>query len=58
MIGRLWFRKGLALIAAMVAFASLAGLIRPKPVSNSELGAEWQCTKTAGFLITCTKNRA
>ena len=57
---RLWTRKEIALVVAILALASAAaalsiGLVRPKPVESAVLTARWQCTKTAGFLTVCTK---
>jgi hypothetical protein len=54
----LWSRKSLAFIAAMLILGCVAVLARSKPFPNSGLSAEWQCSKTAGILITCTKNHA
>jgi hypothetical protein len=56
MIRTVWSRKKFALIITMVTLACAAGLMRPKPFHNSGLSADWQCSKTAGILITCTKN--
>ena len=54
----LWSRKNFAFLVAMLTLASVVGLMRPKPVFNSGLSAEWQCQKTAGILMTCVKNHA
>ena len=54
----LWSRKSFAFIAAMLILACVGVLARSKPFPNSGLSAEWQCSKTAGLLVTCTKNHA
>jgi hypothetical protein len=30
-------------------------LVHSKPTFNAALGAEWQCSKTAGMVTVCTK---
>lgn len=55
MIPRLWTRKELALIAAIVALACVAAflsikLTRPKPFGSATARVEWQCKQS--FLIT------
>jgi hypothetical protein len=52
----------IARIAAIVTLACVAvflsiGFTRPKPFIDSGLSAEWQCSKTAGILVVCTRNR-
>ena len=54
----LWSRKTFAFIAAILILACVAILARSKPFPDSGLSAEWQCSKTAGILVTCTKNHA
>ena len=54
----LWSRKSFTFIAAMLILAYVGVLARSKPFPNSGLSAEWQCSKTAGILVTCTKNHA
>lgn len=49
-----WSRKIFTIAAAIIVLAGIAGLMRPKPFSDSGLSAQWQCSKTAGFLVTCT----
>jgi hypothetical protein len=49
-----WSQKIFAIVAAMIVLAGVAGLMRPKPFSDSGLSPQWQCSKTAGFLVTCT----
>jgi hypothetical protein len=56
----LWTRKQLAFIVAIVALLFTAaflsiGLVHSEPFSDANLGAEWQCTKLAGVLTTCSK---
>ncbi len=60
MIGPLRTRKQRVLMVAFVtlggALASLSiGLLRSTPLSNAGLGVEWQCSKSALILTTCTK---
>ena len=49
-----WSRKIVTLAIAMIVLAGAAELVRPRPFANSGLSAQWQCSKTAGFLVTCT----
>jgi hypothetical protein len=53
-----WSRKMFTIAAAMIVLAGVAGMMRPKPFSDSGLSAQWQCSKTAGFLVTCTHQRS
>jgi hypothetical protein len=56
----LWTRKELVFIVAIVvllcaaAFLSI-GLVHSEPFSDANLGADWQCTKVAGVLTSCSK---
>ena len=55
-----WTRKQLALIAATAAFASAAawlslGSTQASP--NSSLGPDWQCSRTALIVTTCSRIR-
>jgi hypothetical protein len=55
-----WTRKQLALIAAVVFFASGAAclaLASPVTFPSPTLGAEWQCRSIAGIFTTCTRVR-
>jgi hypothetical protein len=52
-----WSRKIFTIAVAMIVLAGVAALMRPKPFSDSGLSAQWQCSKTAGFLVTCTQQR-
>jgi len=59
-MSRLWRnRKVLTVIAAaLVCGAAVAvslALAYPEPVSNPTLGAEWQCHRAAGILMTCNR---
>ena len=58
MIGTMWTRKARALVIATFTLAGAAVLLTamgaPKPVSVAALGSEWQCSKTAFVLTTCT----
>ncbi|QDW38230.1 hypothetical protein FFI89_014385 [Bradyrhizobium sp. KBS0727] len=59
MIRLQWSRKIFTIVAAAaIVLAGLAGLMRPKPFSDSGLSPQWQCSKTAGFLVTCTHQRS
>jgi len=51
--------KRRALVIATLAFtcAAFLTMAAPKPVSISELSSEWQCSKTAFLLTTCTQVR-
>lgn len=58
-----WTRKGVVLMAAMVAFACVAALVSinltsPDPISSAALGADWQCSRFALVFTTCTPVRA
>jgi hypothetical protein len=55
MISTYWTRRNVALALTMIALACAAGLARPRPMADSGMSAEWQCSKTAGVLMTCTK---
>jgi hypothetical protein len=52
-----WSRKLFTIAATLIVLAGVAGLMHPKPFSDSGLSAQWQCSKTAGFLVTCTPQR-
>ena len=60
MISKLWSGKGAALAAAgaagavLVAYLSLM-LASPEPVSSAALGPEWQCSRVAFVLTTCSR---
>jgi hypothetical protein len=59
MAGTRWTSKGRALVIATftLAFAAFLRVAAPKPVSIAELGSDWQCSKTAFLLTTCTQVR-
>ena len=48
---------GFVAVALHAAAATAANLSAPKPVSIAELSSEWQCSKTAFVLTTCTPVR-
>jgi hypothetical protein len=53
-------RKGVVLSVAIVTLAAIAaavsiGLAFPEPVSSAALGPDWQCTRLAFVLTTCTR---
>jgi hypothetical protein len=52
-----WTGKRRAIVIATLTLACVAFLwmAAPVPVSSSELGSNWQCSKTAFVLTTCTK---
>ena len=56
MAGTRWISKRRALVVATFTLACVAFLMAaaPAPVSIAELGSNWQCTKTAFVLTTCT----
>ena len=60
MTPHVWTRKRLMLSVAIVALAAIAaalsiGLAYPEPVSSAALGPDWQCTRLAFVLTTCTR---
>lgn len=60
MISKLWFGKTVALAAAVVAGVVLVALVSfsvasPEQVSSGALGPEWQCSRVALVLTTCTR---
>ena len=57
MISTLWTRRNVALALTMIALACAVDLARPRAIADSGMSAEWQCSKTAGFLVTCAKGR-
>jgi hypothetical protein len=52
-------RKALTVVAVtLVCGAAIAVslvLAYPEPVTNPTLGAEWQCHRAAGILLTCSR---
>ena len=56
MAGTRWTGKRRALVIATFTLACVAFLrmAAPMPMSSSELGSNWQCSKTAFVLTTCT----
>jgi hypothetical protein len=40
---------------AVVAAALSIGLAYPEPISSAALGPDWQCTRLAFVLTTCTR---
>jgi hypothetical protein len=59
MISQAWTRKGLVLSVAIVTLAALAAVsiafAYPEPVSSAALGSDWQCTRLAFVLTSCTR---
>ena len=60
MTSHVWTRKGLMLSVAIVTLAVIAaalsiGLAYPEPVSSAALGPDWQCTRLAFVLTTCSR---
>jgi hypothetical protein len=60
MIHRLWTWKGIALVGALAAAGCVVtvlsvGLASPEPVASAALGSEWQCSRIAFILTTCTR---
>jgi len=59
MISKLWSRKGAAVAAAVaicacvLTFVALS-LASPVPISSAALGPDWQCSRVAFVLTTCT----
>ena len=59
MMSRLRSRTGVTLAAAVVAAAGMLALLSwsvasPEPVSSAGLGPDWQCSRVAFVLTTCT----
>jgi hypothetical protein len=59
MIANIWTRKGVVVVAAIVTFACVGALLSvnlasPDPISSAALGADWQCSRIAFVLTTCT----
>jgi hypothetical protein len=56
MAGTRWTGKRRALVIATFTLACVAFLrmTAPMPMSSSELGSNWQCSKTAFVVTTCT----
>jgi hypothetical protein len=50
-------RGALAIATLTLTCAAFLRVAAPKPVSISELSSEWQCSKTAFVLTTCTQVR-
>src|SRR6476660_10022576 len=60
MLHRLWTWKGIALVGALAAAGCVVtvlsvGLASPEPVASAALGPEWQCSRIAIVLTTCTR---
>jgi hypothetical protein len=55
-----WIRRGLVLSVAIAMLIALAaafsiGLTSPDPVTSTALGPDWQCTRLAFVLTTCSR---
>ena len=50
-------RRTLVIATITLTCATFLRVAAPKPVSISELSSEWQCSKTAFVLTTCTQVR-
>jgi hypothetical protein len=62
MTRNLWTRKNFVLIATIVTLVGVAallsvGLAYPEPIPDAALGADWQCSRLAFVLTTCTRVR-
>ena len=60
MLHRLWTWKGIALVGALAAAGCVVtvmsvGLASPEPVASAALGPEWQCSRIAFVMTTCTR---
>jgi hypothetical protein len=56
----MWTTKKLASIGTAVTLAGTAAFLAiamayPKPISSAALGADWQCTRTAGMWTSCSR---
>jgi hypothetical protein len=62
MMSNFWTRKGVVLTGALAMLACVAALLSvdltvPDPVASAALGAEWQCSRVAFVLTSCTPVR-
>jgi hypothetical protein len=48
-------RRALVIAAFALACVALLRMAAPVSVSSSELGSNWQCSKTALVFTTCTQ---
>ncbi|MBR0693102.1 hypothetical protein [Bradyrhizobium lablabi] len=60
MMSKLWTRNGMAIVVAMAMFVGLAALVlfgvtSSEPVSNAMLGPDWQCSRLAFVLTSCSR---
>jgi hypothetical protein len=60
MTSQSWTRKGLALSVAILTLAVVAAVVSialayPEPVSSAALGPDWQCTRHAFVLTSCSR---
>jgi hypothetical protein len=47
-------RRALVVVTFTLACVAFLSMARPMPMSSLELGSNWQCSKTAFVLTTCT----
>ena len=57
---KLWTRKDIAFVAAIISLGCLAavfaiGLASPEPISNAALGPDWACSRIALVWTTCIR---
>jgi hypothetical protein len=62
MIGTWWTSRKVGFIASAMTLAGAAAFLwiavaYPKPVAVAELGAEWQCHRTAFVRTSCSRGR-
>jgi hypothetical protein len=55
-----YIRKGISLVIALLIVGCVvavfaAGLPSPEPVTSAALGPEWQCSRVAFVLTTCSR---
>ena len=55
-----WIRRGLVLSIAIATLAAVVaafaiGLTQPEPVTSAALGPDWQCTRLAFVLTSCSR---
>ena len=55
-----WIRRALVLSVAIATLVALAaafsiGVTHPEPVTSAALGPDWQCTRLAFVLTTCSR---
>jgi hypothetical protein len=55
----LWFRRTMIIAAALVIIACIgatvwSGSATPEPLASAAMGPDWQCSRVAFILTSCT----